>query len=132
LATYLVVDDSPTIRLTLAAAIRHASGGMVKVLEAADANSAIDTFLRDKPSVVFLDMMLGGGPTGLDALNVMLRERPEARVVLVTALPGDHPEVLAAISLGAFAHLGKPVRTDDVKRVLQTIEGEEGRLGRIR
>lgn len=127
-----MVDDSPTIRLTLKAAIQNAVKSNPRVVEAVDAHSAIDQFFLHNPSVVFLDMMLGQGAGGLDVLNVMLREKPDTRVVLVTALPQSHPDVVAAISLGAFAHIGKPVRTDEVKKVLDLIETEDGRLGRIR
>jgi hypothetical protein len=36
------------------------------------------------------------------------------------------------MSLGAFGFLSKPIRTDDVRKVLSTVEMEAGRVGRIR
>lgn len=37
-----------------------------------------------------------------------------------------------AISDGAFAYVEKPVRGEAVRKVLQTLDAESGRLGRIR
>jgi ActR/RegA family two-component response regulator len=84
--------------------------------------------------VVFLDMMLDDSAHagGLNALRAMLEERPDARIVLVTALPGEHPDVVKAVSLGAFGHLGKPIRTEAVRKILSVVEAEAGRMGRIR
>lgn len=136
---YLVVDDSRTSRMMLAAAIRNACGQGAEIDEAGDLDEALKAFGEKRPEVVFLDMMLdltrtgtAGGSTGLVALDLILRERPDARVVLVTALPADHPDVVDAVSLGAFAHLEKPIRTDAVKRVLATLDAEQGRARRVK
>jgi DNA-binding NtrC family response regulator len=139
MAQYLIVDDSRTSRLMLAQAVRTASGGPCEIAEAQDLDEALNAFETHRPEVVFLDMMLdlqtrgeSGGSTGLVALQAMLEEQAGARVVLVTALPQDHPDVVSAISMGAFAFLNKPVRTEEVRRVLSAVEAEAGRVGRIR
>jgi len=132
LARYLIVDDSPTIRLRLASALKNLSAARPDIMEAADGAEAAAAFAKAQPDVVFLDMMLGEKEGGLDVLRAMLGEHPDAVVVLLTALPGNHPDVTAAISLGAFAHIPKPIATDDLKRVIQRIELESGRMGRIR
>ncbi|MCA1812701.1 MAG: response regulator [Halobacteriales archaeon] len=130
---FLIVDDSRTARMTLAAAIRNASHG-ADVREAEDAQAAMDVFVEDRPEVVFLDMMLddSAGQGGLGALRAMLDARPEARIVLVTALQPDHADVVKAVSLGAFGHLGKPIRTEAVRKILAVVEAEAGRMVRIR
>lgn len=129
---YLVVDDSPTVRLTLAAAIRHVRPFGTEVLEASDAKGALQRFTDGKPDVVFLDMMLAGNDKGLDVLRAMLKARPEAKVVLITGLPAEDPEVRKAIMEGAFAHLQKPIRGELVRKALNEVEEESGRFGRIR
>jgi CheY-like chemotaxis protein len=131
-ARYLVVDDSPTVRLTLAAAIRHVRPFGSEVVEAQDAKGALARFLETKPDVVFLDMMLAGGDKGLDVLREMLKSRPEAKIVLITGLASDDPEVRKAIMEGAFAHLQKPIRGELVRKALNEVEEESGRFGRIR
>lgn len=131
-ARYLLVDDSPTIRLTLAAAIRNAHKGLTDIIEAGDVATAIKAFTDKKPDVVFLDLMLPGGGSGIDALRAMLEMRPDVKVILITGLPQDHPTVVEGISSGAFAYLAKPARTETVRKILNDIESESGRFSRIR
>jgi len=121
---YLIVDDSRTARMTLSASIRNAMPAS-DIIEAEDATSAMDVFTRMKPEVVFLDMMLddaagagGLGSTGLVALSLMRDLRPDVRVVLVTSLARDDPDVLDALDLGARGHLEKPYGLAAVKAVL--------------
>jgi DNA-binding NtrC family response regulator len=128
---YLLVDDSPTVRLTLAAAIRNARKGVIDIKEAGDSKTALAEFVEQRPDVVFLDMMLPGD-SGLKVLEKMLKANPASKVVLVTGLASDHPDVVQAIANGAFGYLQKPARTDAVRRVLNDIETEAGRFSRIR
>jgi SARP family transcriptional regulator, regulator of embCAB operon len=129
---FLVVDDSPTVRLMLKAAIRKAVDG-ADVDEADAPDAALARFRETNPDVVFLDMVLGNDGTGAQTLDRILGERPEARIVLVTGLPQDHPDVVAAISRGAFAFVAKPVRNEAVRAVLDQVREESGAgHGRIR
>ncbi|MEA3203380.1 MAG: two-component system, chemotaxis family, chemotaxis protein CheY [Thermoplasmata archaeon] len=131
MSKYLLVDDSPTVRLTLAAAIRNARKGVADIKEAGDAKAALAEFTALRPDVVFLDMMLPGD-SGLKVLDKMLQVHPDAKVVLVTGLASTHPDVVQAIANGAFAYLQKPTRTESVRRILNDIETEAGRFSRIR
>jgi CheY-like chemotaxis protein len=129
---YLVVDDSVTIRKAMAAAVKQAGGHGSEVVEAADAVQALEAFRKGPYDAIFLDMMLPGGPGGLRVLQAMLQQDHAARIVLVTGLPQDHPEVVEAINHGAFACIPKPVRGDAVQRVLHVLAAESGRFGRIK
>ncbi|HEX2066616.1 MAG TPA: response regulator [Candidatus Thermoplasmatota archaeon] len=131
MARYLLVDDSPTVRLTLAAAIRNARKGVADIQEAGDAASALVAFSAHRPDVVFLDMMLPGD-SGLQVLRRMLEANPAAKVVLVTGLAAGHPDVVQAVAGGAFGYVQKPIRTDAVRKVLNDVETEAGRFSRIR
>ncbi|MEA3191096.1 MAG: two-component system, NtrC family, response regulator AtoC [Thermoplasmata archaeon] len=126
------MDDSPTIRLGLAAAIRQAARGATDIVEATDAKSALTSFREKKPDAVFLDIMLGSGESGLDVLRQMLEIQPNARIILVTGLPANDPKVVDGVSSGAFAFLPKPARTDSIRKILNDMETEAGRFGRIR
>lgn len=131
--SFLVVDDSPTIRLAIAAALRalHPSAPCA-IVEAASEREALERFSQARFDAVFLDMMLGGDRSAVDALRGMLAFQPEARIVLMTGLAREHPEVVEAVSLGAFSYLRKPVRASDIEAVLQEMEQESGRMRRIR
>jgi DNA-binding NtrC family response regulator len=127
----LVVDDSPTIRLTVRRTIEGMFGRGVQITEAASAAQAISEFRTAPPDIVFLDMMLFDG-SGNEVLRLMLSERPEAKVVLLTGLGKETKEVVDAISWGAFSHIQKPVRAENLRRVIAEIEQESGRAGRVR
>lgn len=126
---YLVVDDSATVRMRLSAAIRGHGLRAPQIDEAADGDTAMRSFVARPPDAVFLDMILPPQPdakldghAGLDILKVMLEKRPGTPIVLVSAFPADHPDVMAAVSFGAFAHLHKPVRPQDLRRVLDALD----------
>jgi len=130
-ARFLLVDDSPTVRLTLAAAIKNAHRGVTEVLEAADGESALKEFQARAPDAVFLDLMLPK-MSGLEVLRRMLDVRPDAKIVIITGLPASDPQVVQSIAAGAFGFIAKPARTESVRKVLNDIESESGRFGRIR
>lgn len=126
----LIVDDSPTVRRTLAAAVR-ATRKVEEVHEAGDPKAAMEVFEQSKPDLVFLDMMLGGdgardpdgeSAKGLTVLRSMLEQRPDIHVVVITGLPSSQPDVVDAISLGAIAALRKPLKPEEIKFVLESIE----------
>jgi CheY-like chemotaxis protein len=129
---FLVVDDSPTIRLALAAGLRNIHHAGCEIVEAGTEAEALDRFSNARFDVVFLDMMLSRERSALELLRAMLAQRPDARIILMTGLARESHEVVEAISLGAFGYLRKPVRTADVSDVLKDIEAEAGHLTRIR
>lgn len=126
----LVVDDSVTIRMALVAAFRNSSTQRLDIQEAGDATSALRIFKQDLPDIVFLDMLLGN-EKGLDLLRTFLGHRPGARIVLMTGLDRDHPDVIQAISDGAFGYLQKPVRSSAIHAMLALVDSESGAFGRI-
>ncbi len=136
--SFLIVDDSSTIRMRMGAAIRNSSPTSPSIMEAGDGATALQIFEEQKPDAVFLDLVLPETPdgnleghTGLGLLRAMLDERPGTPVVLMSAFPQEHADVIAAISFGAFAHLQKPVRPGDVKRVLDALEPPNARIDYI-
>lgn len=131
MARFLLVDDSPTVRLTLAAAIRNAHRGATEVVEAADGETALKEFQAHAPDAVFLDLMLPR-MSGLDVLRRMLDVRPDARIIIITGLPANDAQVVQSIAAGAFGYIAKPARTESVRKLLNEIEAESGRFGRIR
>lgn len=125
----LLVDDSATGRLRLRRAIEAALPDPT-FHDAATAEEGLAHFLRGGIDIVFLDMLLDPGrstehPLEADkALSLMRRilgERPDMPVVLVTALPRQHPDVIRAMSLGAAAYLEKSIDRESVAAALQRL-----------
>lgn len=132
MARYLIVDDSPPILDMIGKAILYLRGKQDHITTSANAAGALDEFHKGRFDAVFLDMMLEGPQNGLDVLRGMLKEKPETRIVLLTALPEDNPGVVSAIGLGAFGHLKKPIRLESLGEMLHQFEIETGALKRIK
>jgi CheY-like chemotaxis protein len=116
--TILVVDDERMVRKTVRSVLEPEG---YRVLEATDGIEAFETFQRERGSVdlVLLDLSMPGIP-GDAVLKSILRERPNARVVLFT---GREPETLP---IGATAMLQKPVKIDELLRVVRSVCDESG------
>jgi two-component system, OmpR family, alkaline phosphatase synthesis response regulator PhoP len=105
LATVLIADDEPSMRLLVHATIESDD---YKVLEAADGDEAWTLISQFKPSLVLLDVQMPGR-TGIEILG-MIKSDPSlasTRVILLTAkaLVAD---VEAGMTAGADFYLTKP------------------------
>ena len=126
----LIVDNSPSVRLALRkeiAAVEHGA----EVRERDRVGPALEDDASWRPDVVFLGMILAGDERGITALHAMLRSRPERPVILCTGLPQDHPDVVEAVSLGAFASIPKPVVPAQVRHTLMQVRAYTGRFRSI-
>jgi CheY-like chemotaxis protein len=142
LLRYLIVDDSPTVRLTIKQALLREKVSESDVFEAGSASEAATAFDRKNPDVVFLDITLseGAGATGpfLDLLHqprnpsqsgndvarYMRSRQPGVTIVVCTGNPADDPRVRELVKAGAFQVLQKPVRLAEIREVLQQIRAE--------
>ena len=99
--------------------------GHTVVGEAEDGNEAVYKYQECEPDVVTLDIVM---PIvdGIEALKRLMNKDPEAKVVMVTSL-GHKSKVLKAIELGASHYVVKPIKVEDISRVLNEILGEESK-----
>ncbi len=146
---YLVVDDSPTVRLTIRQALRQESTPARMVSEAETAEEAITKFNAERPDVVFLDIDLTGGDLGpaepggrldllhptadnhRDAPNVaryMLQKNAKLKIVVCTGNTTDDSRVRELIKLGAFHVLSKPVHLAQIREVLKDVRAEHDQM----
>jgi CheY-like chemotaxis protein len=142
---YLVVDDSPTVRLTIRQALSQEKVASELVSEAASAGEAIAAFDRDHPDVVFLDVSLVEGASGAahpgpnfnilsapraapqsgnDVARYMIARDPNVTVVVCTGNSADDPRVRELIKGGAFQLIQKPVRLAQIRAVLRQVQAE--------
>ncbi len=63
--------------------------------------------------VVLTDLRMEGRDAGLDVVRMAVRLQPQAKVLLITAYASSETAV-AAIKLGAFDYLTKPVSTEEL------------------
>ena len=90
----LIIDDHPVYRLGLAAALRQAIPG-VELIEADSVHSAVQ-MLREEPTVVLLDLLLGDG-SGVDVIDRIRATGMAPKVFVLTSVAPD----AAARRLGA-------------------------------
>jgi len=118
----LIVDDMPLIRSTLVRILAQHEELFAPVLEATNGDEAVAISRAHEPDVVLMDIKMPG-LTGLQALEVIRRERPGTKVVMLTAY-NEFAYVQKALKLGAHDYILKPVRPERLLELLQEIKLE--------
>jgi DNA-binding response OmpR family regulator len=112
----LVVDDEKNIRLTLAMALEQLE---TPVDTAASGEEALEKIAAGSYGVVLLDLRLPG-LDGMEVLRRVAKERPEIKVVIITAY-GSIDLAVEAMKLGAVDFLQKPFNVPQVREMVRRI-----------
>jgi len=114
----MIVDDHEVVRLGLRALIdRHPD--MEVVAEAATATDALEKALHFKPDVIVLDIRLGGS-SGIDACREIIKQLPDARIIMLTSYAEDDM-LFAAIRAGAAGYVLKQAGGQDLIRAIEMV-----------
>lgn len=97
----LVVDDDPIMRRALARAV-----GESEVLAAETVRDGLSIARRRQPDAIVLDVLFGGAPDGMPAIQGFRAAAPRASIIVVTGEYSEYDEG-RAIALGARAYLEK-------------------------
>jgi len=115
----LVVDDSPEMRMQMAAICRREG---LDVIEAGDGESALSAARACQPDVVCLDLML---PTTMSGFTVCerLKQQPEtAGVPVLVASARSYPQDRAEAEMaGADAYVMKPINVEEFAAALRSL-----------
>lgn len=114
MATILVVDDEPDIRLLLQINLEHEGHEIVTAKDGAEALSAVQA---SPPDLIVLDVMMPDidGWGVLDQLKSKLgKPFSDIPVIMLTALGGPMDRVKGGIE-GAVRYLTKPIDLDDLR-----------------
>jgi DNA-binding NarL/FixJ family response regulator len=114
----LCVDDHRLVRDGIALILSRETDIQVVGL-AATGEDAVQTFKRERPDVTLMDLRLGT-MSGLEAIRVIRREDPGARIVVLTMYQGDE-DVYGALAAGAATYLLKEAVPDDLIRVIRDV-----------
>jgi CheY-like chemotaxis protein len=122
----LVIDDHP-VNLKLASQVLRAGGH--EVMQAEDAEQALEVLQQQVPDLVLTDIAL----PGMDGLELTRRLKADPRfshlpVVALTAsaMKGDERRVLEA---GCDAYIAKPLDTRTLSAQLSRIQAEHRSTG---
>ncbi|WP_047496617.1 response regulator transcription factor [Terriglobus sp. TAA 43] len=117
----LCVDDHPLVHDGISFALQLRDD-MELVGCASSGKEAIEAFRRLRPDVTLMDLQMKG-MSGLDALEVIRNEFPNARIVILTTYRGD-VHAARAISGGAVGYLLKSsLRTELVRTIKEVHKG---------
>ncbi len=112
--TVLICDDSPLIRKKLAEMLRRI--GVGEILYAEDGEMAVEMYSSHSPDLVIMDIVMPK-KTGIDALSEIKEINADARVVMASTI-GTQKNLINAIKAGAFEFLQKPVKEEDVLKII--------------
>ena len=101
----LLVDDEPNIRRMVGALLQ---GEGYDTTEAANGTLALSVARETPPDAVLLDLMMPGGPDGLQTLEQLRRVFPDVPVVMMSG-KASLSDAVRATKLGAFQFLEKPL-----------------------
>ena len=113
--TILIVDDDPGIRLSFADYLEDRD---YRVLRAENGRIGLETFIREKPDLVLLDLRMPE-MDGLELLRRIRETRPDTPLIVVSGT-GRICDAIEALRLGAWDYLLKPV--NDLSALEHTVE----------
>ncbi len=112
----MVIDDEPTIRLSLRDALRDAGFVVSTAQTGEEAQALLET---EDPHVLVCDVRMPG-MSGIDLLS-SLQDRPSRpEMVLMTAY-GNVEHAVAAMKMGAHQYVVKPFSNEKIVRIVATL-----------
>jgi DNA-binding response OmpR family regulator len=103
----LVVDDNAQMRNLLR--ITFSSYAQYTLLQAQNAQEAIDLIKAESPEIIFLDVMMPGDMNGLDVCK-FVKSSDEFKSIFITLLSakGQKDDIATGMEAGADKYLTKP------------------------
>jgi signal transduction histidine kinase/CheY-like chemotaxis protein/HPt (histidine-containing phosphotransfer) domain-containing protein len=120
----LLVDDNP-VNMLLAKTIVKNLIPKVKILEAKNGREAVDIFVKDNPSMIFMDIQMPE-MSGYEATIEIRRIENNTRRVPIVALTAGtvKGEFERCIEVGMDNYLSKPVVVADIQKMLDRYLGK--------
>ena len=115
----LIVDDERNIRQMLSALLEEEGHEACSIDGGASAASECEVF---EPDVVLLDLVMPGGPDGLDVLEQLVTRHPDIAVIMMSG-KATLADAVRAIKLGAFQFLEKPLAAESVVSAVAAAAG---------
>ncbi len=114
-----IVDDHDLVRAGIRAMLEQDPRFQI-VAETGDGQEAVRLAASVKPDVMLMDVHLPGGLSGLDATEVIARDTPETRVIVLTQYDGRE-YIRRALRIGARGYLLKRSAAADLKEAIRTV-----------
>jgi DNA-binding NarL/FixJ family response regulator len=110
--TVLLVDDHLVVRSGLRALLAT-QPDIAVVAEAASGEEALQRLEQDAVAVVVMDLAMGPGMDGIEAIRV-IRERNRSQAILVFTTYDSDADIVRAVDAGAMGYLLKDAAPDEI------------------
>lgn len=119
----LIVDDEPHIRMLLEQTLEELEDEGVELIFADNGETAFDNIKKEKPELVFLDVMMPK-MNGFDVCNKVKNELglKEIYIIMLTA-KGQEFDKHKGAEVGADIYMTKPFNPDEVIQKARMILG---------
>lgn len=114
----LAVDDHPIVRSGIVAVV-NTQPDMTVVGEAGDGAEAVEQFLRLKPDVVLIDLVMPG-VGGLEAIAQIRSHHERSKIIVLTTYRGD-VQATRALQAGASSYLLKSMLRKDLAEAIRLV-----------
>ncbi|HSU18851.1 MAG TPA: response regulator transcription factor [Acidobacteriaceae bacterium] len=114
----LVVDDHTVVRGGLVALLATVDD-MNVVAEASDGDEAIAQYAKYQPDVTLMDLRLKK-VSGVEAIQRIRAQSPQARIIVLTTFDGDE-DIFRAVQAGAKAYLLKGMSVEELISTVRAV-----------
>jgi DNA-binding NarL/FixJ family response regulator len=121
----LAVDDHPLLRKGIAALV-NTEVDLKLIGEASNGREAIDFFRSHRPDVTLMDLQMPQ-MDGLEAIQAIRGEFPDARIIVLTTYSGDM-QVLRALKAGARAYILKGLVHKELLDTIRAVHAGQKRI----
>jgi two-component system, response regulator, stage 0 sporulation protein F len=112
----LVVDDEENARIALSKILAREG---YEVASAGNGYEALNYLWGKEVELIITDINMPE-MNGLSFLRELSKSHPESNVIMVTAY-GEVESYIEAMNLGAFEYINKPVKIDELKKIIRKI-----------
>lgn len=108
----LLVDDHLVVRTGLRALL-GTQPDLDVVAEAASGEDALAVVERSSPDVVMMDLAMGAGMDGIEAIRQLRRRTPQPAILVFTTYDSD-ADIVRAVDAGAMGYLLKDADPEEI------------------
>jgi DNA-binding NarL/FixJ family response regulator len=113
----MIVDDSPFSRTLIGETLREA--GCEIVGEADSIDCLLETYIKCKPDVVTMDLVLPGAD-GFECSRALRLHDPHVKIILISSMKDEETETEAR-RIGIVGYVQKPVDGDKLNKIINHV-----------
>jgi DNA-binding NarL/FixJ family response regulator len=121
----LIIEDHPVVRQGLVALLSNAPDIEV-VGSAADGVAAMEIFKSVRPDVTLMDLQMPRRG-GVEAIQRIRSQWPDARIIVLTTFDGDE-DIYRAMQAGAKAYLLKGMEVEELLTAIRAVHAGHARV----